>query len=99
MAEQAAFGALSAVAECGLSVPRDISLVGYNDIPLASGLPVPLTSVSAPFDQVAQAAPRLLLDDTPDTPVQRFSPMLIPRASSRTPDTSSNTGKPSYRRL
>ena len=43
-----------------LSVPEDVSLVGYNDIPIVSRLPTPLTSVRVPFDQIAAAALDLL---------------------------------------
>ena len=83
--DNTAIGALSAIAAHGLSVPGDISLVGYNDIPLVSRLPVALTSVRVPFDQIAEAALQLLFDDKPETPVRRISPTLIPRASSRPP--------------
>ncbi|MGX1096442.1 DNA helicase HerA-like ATPase [Amorphus sp. MBR-141] len=41
-------------------MPDDISLVGYNDIPLVSRLPTPLTSVRVPFDQIATSALELL---------------------------------------
>lgn len=40
-----AFGALRALHEAGLSVPTDIALVGYDDIPLAPFASPPLTSV------------------------------------------------------
>lgn len=33
-----AIGALSALRDAGLSVPEDVSLVGYNDIPIVSRL-------------------------------------------------------------
>ena len=40
-----AFGALRAVHEAGLRVPEDLSLVGYDDIPLAAFAHPPLTTV------------------------------------------------------
>jgi LacI family transcriptional regulator len=36
-----AIGTMSAIARAGLAVPGDISLVGYNDIPVVTRLPVP----------------------------------------------------------
>jgi LacI family transcriptional regulator len=40
-----AVGALEAIREGGLRCPQDISLVGYNDVPLVSHLSPPLTTV------------------------------------------------------
>ncbi|WP_454860761.1 substrate-binding domain-containing protein [Promicromonospora soli] len=77
-----AVGVLSAARALGLEPGQDFSIVGYNDIPLASRLPVPLTSVHTPFDQIATTAFELLLSDSsPGTPLRRALPTLIPRAS------------------
>lgn len=82
--DNTAMGALSALAQLGLSVPRDISVVGYNDIPIVSHLPTPLTTVRTPFDQIAAAAVDLLLDgQEPAEPIVRTAPTLIPRQSTR----------------
>ena len=83
--DNTAIGALSAIAEAGLKVPSNISLVGYNDIPLVSRLPVPLTSVNVPFQQIAEAALELLAEDAPTDPIRSFSPTLIPRSSTKPP--------------
>lgn len=78
-----AIGALSAMARKGISVPNDMSLVGYNDIPLVAHLPVPLTSVRVPFDQVASSALELLAAETvaERDRVRIATPTLIPRRS------------------
>lgn len=55
-----ALGVVDAAAALGRSVPEDLSIVGYNDTPLAARLPVPLTSVRVPFDAVAAGALDLL---------------------------------------
>lgn len=83
--DNTAIGALSALSELGLSVPGDISLVGYNDIPVVSKLPTPLTSVHVPFDQIAMESLNLLLteDDSPIDPIRRIMPSLIPRKTTR----------------
>src|SRR3546814_7253838 len=49
--DNTAVGVLAAARAAGLSVPDQLSVVGYNDIPLAARLPVPLTTVHVPFDQ------------------------------------------------
>ena len=55
-----AVGAMSTLRRLGLLIPEDVSLVGYNDIPIVSRLPVPLTSAHVPFDQIAASALDLL---------------------------------------
>ncbi|HIE43859.1 MAG TPA: hypothetical protein EYP78_03565 [Candidatus Omnitrophica bacterium] len=42
-------GAMSAIGEKGLKIPDNISLVGYDDIPLASYISPPLTTVRQPI--------------------------------------------------
>ncbi|MGC0365914.1 LacI family transcriptional regulator [Rhodococcus sp. 27YEA15] len=43
-----AIGVLGVARDLGLSIPGDLALVGYNDIPVVSQLPVPLTTVRSP---------------------------------------------------
>lgn len=78
-----AIGALSGLTRRGISVPDDVSMVGYNDIPLVRHLPVPLTSVRVPFDQVATSALELLAAEslTEKERVRVATPTLIPRRS------------------
>lgn len=47
-------------AELGLRIPRDLSLVGFDDDPLAEWLTPPLTTVRQPFTELGQAAMELL---------------------------------------
>jgi len=55
-------GLLRAAQERGLSVPRDLSVVGYDDLPLASWTIPALTTVRQPLLEMATTATRLLLD-------------------------------------
>tara|TARA_R110000787_G_scaffold50228_17_gene119988 strand:+ start:1775 stop:2827 length:1053 start_codon:yes stop_codon:yes gene_type:complete len=85
--DNTAIGALSTLARLGLSVPGDVSLVGYNDIPIVSHLPTPLTSVHVPFGQIAAAAIELL-ETRPTDALKRIRiamPTLIPRRSTGSP--------------
>lgn len=80
--DNTAIGALSAIANLGLSVPGDVSLVGYNDIPIVSHLPTPLTTVRVPFEQIALAALDLLdAGILTEDPIRTAIPTLIPRQS------------------
>lgn len=85
--DNTAIGALSTIQQRGLSVPEEVSLVGYNDIPLVSRLSTPLTSVRVPFDQIAAAALELLATDPVDAKqrIRISTPTLIPRRSTAPP--------------
>ena len=56
-----AIGAMGAIAEAGLRVPDDISVVGYDDIQLSAYTMPPLTTVRLPRAEIANAAFRALL--------------------------------------
>ena len=58
--DNTAIGVMAAAHALGLRIPDDLSLVGYNDIPVVSRLPVPLTTVRVPFQQIATNALDLL---------------------------------------
>ena len=61
--DMVAAGAIRAIGEAGLRVPDDISVVGYNDIPLAEDFSPPLTTVRTPSTELGRAAVRLALRD------------------------------------
>jgi LacI family transcriptional regulator len=91
--DNTAIGALSALQRLGLSVPRDVSVVGYNDIPIVSLLPTPLTSVRVPFDQIASAALDLLAHGpmSESDRIRIATPALIPRRSTASPNTTARS--------
>ena len=60
--DQMAVGAARALAERGISVPRDVSLVGFDDDDHASGNSPPLTTVAQPIEQLGRRSVELLLD-------------------------------------
>lgn len=57
-----AVGALQACASLGLTVPGDISVTGYDDIPLAALVTPPLTTCHVPRYELGQQAMQMLLD-------------------------------------
>jgi LacI family transcriptional regulator len=57
-----AVGCYTALEVAGLCCPRDISVVGFNDMPFIDRLRPPLTSVSFPHYQVGAEAGRLILE-------------------------------------
>jgi len=59
--DTAAIGVMGAARDRGLRIPEDLSLVGYNDIPLVSQLPVPFTTISSPAAPMGAVALQQLL--------------------------------------
>lgn len=59
--DMAALGAMSCLKKHGRSIGSDVAVVGYNDVALASHLPVPLTTVRSPLKQMGEQAVALLL--------------------------------------
>ena len=60
--DQQAIGAMRAAADLGLAVPRDLSIVGFDDIPLAKLVMPRLTTVGQPVREIGVLAMQLLLD-------------------------------------
>lgn len=59
-----ALGALHAVRSAGLSVPRDISVVGFDDIVMACHANPPLTTISPPKYEMGAKAVELLVGES-----------------------------------
>ena len=69
----------------GLSVPADVSVVGFDDDPLAEWLSPGLTTVRQPFHDMGEAAIELLCNrmDDPHSPVEhRVLPVQVIRRGS-----------------
>ncbi|MGA4843447.1 LacI family DNA-binding transcriptional regulator [Streptomyces sp. G45] len=80
-----ALGAVRAARERGLDVPRDVSVVGFDDSPLIAFTDPPLTTVRQPVQAMGQAAVRTLLEEIGGTPAPHsefvFLPELVVRGS------------------
>lgn len=83
--DNTAIGALSGLMRMGLSVRGDVSLVGYNDIPIVGHLSTSLTTLRVPFEQIAENALDLLGGEAipPDDRIRVSAQTLIPRKSKR----------------
>jgi DNA-binding LacI/PurR family transcriptional regulator len=60
-----AIGFLRAARRVGLAVPRDCSVVGFDDIPFASYVEPPLTTVAQPMTDLGKQAVLMALDQVP----------------------------------
>jgi DNA-binding LacI/PurR family transcriptional regulator len=57
-----ALGAIRAIREAGLQIPEDISVVGFDDLPIASQVIPPLTSIRQPTDRLGSLAVETLIE-------------------------------------
>jgi LacI family transcriptional regulator len=64
--DQVALTVLRFLAERGIRVPRDISVVGYDDVEFAAMLSPSLTSIRLPKYELGRAAAELLIAETAD---------------------------------
>lgn len=55
-------GIMKALQDLNMSIPEDISLVSYDNIPQMATLDIPVTAVGAPLDKVAQRLVELLIE-------------------------------------
>jgi len=80
-----AVGALRAISELHLTVPEDISIVGFDDISLASFTIPPLTTIAQPSYEIGMRAAELLVRRlrSPQKEIKNevFEPYLVERAS------------------
>lgn len=84
-----ALGVMRALAERGLRVPRDVSIVGFDDVPDAGFYTPPLTTVRQDFGEVGRRALGTLIDRMSGAIESglrvRIAPELIIRASAAGP--------------
>jgi DNA-binding LacI/PurR family transcriptional regulator len=80
-----ALGAIRAVRRAGLSVPRDVSVVGYDDSAFMNCTDPPLTTVRQPIEAMGKAAVTLLVSQIENMAVYPeellFEPELVVRGS------------------
>ena len=84
-----ALGIYDALSERGLNCPRDVSVVGHNDMPYVDMLSPPLTTVRIAQREMGDAAARLLLEWIAAPAIRRerivLEPKLIVRGSTAPP--------------
>ena len=78
----AAVGAMALLAERGVRVPDEVSVVGFDDVPIAADVTPGLTTVHLPLPQMGRESMRLALRG-PDAPneIVRLGSRLVERGS------------------
>lgn len=82
-----ALGFLDRARELGVKIPRELSVVGFGDIPMASWTSYSLTTVRQPVDEMIESTLEIVVkqeDSKPASPVIQLLPgTLIERQSTR----------------
>lgn len=86
-----AIGMLQGFVTAGLRVPKDVAIIGYDDIAFAAAAAVPLSSIRQPREDIGRKSAELLLSelraeesgDAHRHEVVRFTPQLVVRRSTR----------------
>ncbi len=73
-----ALGAIRQLREAGKRVPEDVSVVGYDDLPVAAYVDPPLTTVHQAMDEVGALAAALVLDQLAGRPADSSATHLLP---------------------
>jgi LacI family transcriptional regulator len=84
-----AFGVYQAAREMRLHIPEDLSVVGFDDLPVARWVGPPLTTIRQPLNEMAQSAARLVLSlargEEPPQPRVELATELVVRESTAPP--------------
>ena len=98
MSDMAAIGLMAAVQAAGLKVPDDLSIVGYDDLPMAAWTNPALTTVRQPIVEKGRLAARLLIERMKGKPVESPLPLatsLVVRGSTSPPGQKEVAGRSS----
>jgi LacI family transcriptional regulator len=77
--DEMAMGVISAAYKLGIKIPNDISIIGYDNLPLAELAIPPLTTVAQPLEEMGEMAASMLFEmmDTGRTVESRIMPHQI----------------------
>jgi LacI family transcriptional regulator len=72
-----AIGALHALRERGIRVPQDLSVVGFDDIPIVRQLTPPLSTVALPLEDIGEQVMSMALSPASPTPRTQVAPATV----------------------
>ncbi|MDH5750282.1 MAG: LacI family transcriptional regulator [Rhodospirillales bacterium] len=77
--DQLALGVLDSLAKAGKRCPKDLSLVGFNDMPLVDRINPPLTTLRIQHYEMGAQAARILLEELDNPKLPTRTMMLKPK--------------------
>jgi DNA-binding LacI/PurR family transcriptional regulator len=85
MSDELAAGVVDAAIARGIEVPRQLSVVGFDDTPTATSTTPPLTTVHQPLAARGETAARLLLEGAPARIVEFPTELVVRCSTTRAP--------------
>jgi DNA-binding LacI/PurR family transcriptional regulator len=89
--DRIAFAAIDWLKARGLSVPGDVSIVGFDGVPEGAGSNPPLTTVQQPIAEIGRRAVRAILDHRDEVWRETLPVELVVRGSTSPPRTDSSS--------
>jgi LacI family transcriptional regulator len=85
-----AMGVIRAARRIGLRVPEDLSVIGYDNLPMAAWVDPALTTVNQPLRNMAGTATRMLLDlaagaEVPSTRIDLVTELVVRESTAPPP--------------
>lgn len=73
--DELAVGAIRALHDLGMEVPRDVAVIGCDDVPMAAFVEPPLTTIHVPLQRMVEAAFNMLMEriGAPDRPISKLT--------------------------
>jgi LacI family transcriptional regulator len=94
--DEQALGVYEAARQRGLLIPQDLSVVGFDDLPVARWVSPPLTTVRQPLAEMGRAAAEMILQLVEDAPLRskrvELSTELVVRESCAAPPAGGSSG-------
>lgn len=85
VSDMRAFGVIAAARSRGMTVPGDLSVVGFDDVDVAGLSLPPLTTVRLPLRELGERAVALVLGDDGDAPAWDLATSLVVRGTTAPP--------------
>ena len=83
--DRMAMRALEWLAERGVEVPRDVSVVGFDGVPEAAHADPPLTTIRQPIREIGRRAVEIIIAHGPEVRREALAVDLVVRASTAPP--------------
>jgi LacI family transcriptional regulator len=74
--DQMALGVVAGLGRMGIAVPGDLSVIGFDDVPMAAMVAPPLTTIGLPTEQAGATAVQLLVDRATTT-TELFGELVV----------------------
>ena len=87
MNDEMAFGLYRAARNYGINIPDDISVIGFDNVPFADVMEVPLTTIRVPVEEmgeyIGEKTVELIEKNETERSVKMYKPQLMLRASTK----------------